>query len=104
MIGRDNYDLVAPRQIHQGHPNTARAIQTKLGWTASGRTDLPSKVTCQSQIVKSESRECCKLDEILYNGVLNWYKLENLSSNKDVIKSESNKRASEISESTLGFK
>ena len=57
LIGCDNFDLIAPREIHYGPLNTARAIQTELGWTASGKTNLPSAVTYQSQIVKSESRE-----------------------------------------------
>ena len=37
LIGCDNFDLIAPREIHYGPPNTARAIQTELGWTASGK-------------------------------------------------------------------
>ena len=71
---------------------------------ASGKTDLHSAVTCQSEIVKNESRECCKTDETLYNEVLNWYKVENFSCNKDVTKSETNKRASEVLESTVESK
>ena len=82
LIGCDNFDLIEPREIHYGPPNTARAIQTKLGWTASGTTDLLSEVTCRSQIVKNETRECCGIDDILYNEVLNWYKVENLPSSK----------------------
>ena len=71
---------------------------------ASGKTDLPSAVTCQSEIVKNESRECCKIDDTLYNEVLNWYKVENFSSNMEVRKSETNKRASDILESTVESK
>ena len=85
-------------------PNTARAIQIELGWTTRGKTDVTSAVTCQSQIVKSESRECCKIDDTLYNEVISWYKVENLPSNKDVKKSETDKCASDILESTLEFK
>ena len=33
LIGCDNFDLIAPREIHYGPPNTARATQTELGWT-----------------------------------------------------------------------
>ena len=101
LIGCDNFDLIAPREIHYGPPYTARAIQTELGWTASRKTDLPSAVT---QIVKSESRECCKMNNTLYNEVLNWYKVENMPSNKDITKSETDKGASDIMESTLEFK
>ena len=104
LIGCDNFDLIAHREIHYGPANTARAVQTELGWTASGKTDLNSAVACQSLIVKTESRECCETDETLYNEVLNWYKVENLPSNKDGTKSEINKRASDILESTLEFK
>ena len=96
LIGCDNFDLIAPREIHYVPPNTARAIQTELGWTASWKTDLPLAVTCQSQIVKSESRECCKIDDTLYNEVLNWYKVENFPTNKEVTKSVTDKRASDI--------
>ena len=84
LIGCDNFGLIAPRKIHYGPPNTARAIQTELGFVASGKTDLRSAVTCQSQVVKIESRECCEIDDTLYNEVLSWYKVENLPSNKDV--------------------
>ena len=65
LIGCDNFDLIAPREIHYGPPNTARDIQTELGWTASGKTDLPPAVTCQYQIVKSKSRQCCEIDDTL---------------------------------------
>ena len=91
-------------EIHYGPPNTARAIQTELGWIASGKTDLPSAETFQTQIVNSESGECCEIDDTLYNEVLNWYKVENLPSNKDVTKSETDKRAADVLESTVEFK
>ena len=44
------------------------------------------------------------MDDILYNKVPNWYKIEELPSNTDVRKSESNRRSSEIFESTVEFK
>ena len=85
-------------------PDTARAVQTKPGWIALGQTDLPLAVTFQSQIVKSYSTECCKIDEILCNEVLNSYKGETFPSNQNVIKSESNKRASKFLQSTVELK
>ena len=103
LHGCDNFDLIAPKEIHNGPPNTARALQTKLGWSASGKTDLPSAATCQSQIVKNESRQCSKTDDILYNEVQNWYKVENLPSDRDLTKSDTDKRSSEILESTVEF-
>ena len=53
---------------------------------------------------QSASKECCEIDDILYNEVLNWYKVENLPSNSDVTKSKSGKRASEFSTSTVELK
>ena len=55
-------------------------------------------------MVKFEFRESFKMDDILYNEVLNWCKIEKWQPNKDVTKSESNKRASKILESTVEFK
>ena len=101
LIRRDNFDLIAPRE---NPPNTARAIQTEIGWTELGKTDLSSAVTSQSQIVKSESRECCKIDDTLYNEVLNWHKVGNLPPNRDVTRSETDKRVSDILESTVEIK
>ena len=104
FIGCDNFDLIAHREIHYGPSNTLRAIQTKLGWTASDKIVLTSAVTCQSQKVKIESRERCKVDNILYNEVLNWYKVENSPSIMGVTKSKGEKRASEILKSTVELK
>ena len=97
------FDLIARREIHCGPPITASAIQTKFGWIASGKTDLPSAVTCQSQIVKGQSREYCEIDNSLYNKELNWYKVKNFPSNEDLTKSDTDKRASAILEITGEF-
>ena len=104
LIACYNFYLIAQREIHNGTPNPARAIQTTLGWVASGKTDLPSAVTCHSQIVKNEPIECCEKDDILYSEVLNCYEVENLPSNEDPTKSDSDERASKSLESTVEFK
>ena len=79
-------------------------FKQNLDGLRQGKLICLQQKTCQSQIVKSESTECSKIDDTLYNEVLNWYKVENLSSNKDVTKSETNKRASDILDSSAEFK
>ena len=98
------FDLVTSGGIHYVPPSTAGAFQTELGRSASGKSDLPSAVNCPSQNPKSESRECNKIVDILCNEVFSWCKFESLLSNTEITKSESNKRASEISKTSVDFK
>ena len=104
LIGWKFFDLITSRGIHYVPPSTARVFQTELGRSASGKTDLPSAVICPSQNPKNVFRECNKIVDILCNEVLNWCKFGSFLCNKDVPKSESNKRASDISETSADFK
>ncbi|XP_075241673.1 uncharacterized protein LOC142336649 [Convolutriloba macropyga] len=99
IIGIDNLDLIHYKQIIKGPKNAPWGVETPLGWTSSGKTNLVFNESTPAQY--TQVQKCPNIDDSLFKLVQDWMKVENLgiASPRKAL-SENDKRAIEILEST----
>ena len=97
--GMDNLDLIHYRQIAKGPKNAPWGVETQLGWTCAGKTDLALDKTYPVQFTQFNSHP--NMDEEMFKMVSDWMKIENLgiASPKEAM-SKNDKRAFEILDNT----
>ena len=99
ILGIDHLDLIHYKQIEKGPKNAPLGVETQLGWTCEGKTDLALDETYPVQFTQLNSHP--DMDEQMFEMVSDWMKIENLgiaSPKKAMSKNE--KRALEILENT----
>ena len=99
ILGIDNLDLIHYKQIVNGPKNAPWEVETQLGWTCAGKTDLALDETYPVQFTTLNSHP--NMDEQMFKMVTDWMKNENLgiASPKKAM-SKNDKRALEILENT----
>ena len=97
ILGIDNLDLIHYKQIVKGPKNAPWGVETQLGWTCAGKTDLALDKTYPVQFTQLNSHP--NMDEQMFQMVPDWMKIENLgmASPKKAM-SKNDKRALEILE------
>ena len=91
--------MIHYKQILKGPKNAPWGVETPLGWTCTGKTNLVLNESTQVQYTQVQN--CPNMDDSLFKLVQDWMKLENLgiASPRKAL-SENDKRAIEILEST----
>ena len=99
IIGIDNLDLIHYKQIIKGSKNAQWGVETPLGWTCAGKTNL---VFNESKPVQyTQVQNCPNMDDSLFKLVQDWMKVENLGiALPRKALAENDKRAIENLEST----
>ncbi|XP_075250799.1 uncharacterized protein LOC142343002 [Convolutriloba macropyga] len=99
IIGIDNLDLIHYKQIIKGPKNAPWGVETPLGWTCAGKTNLVLNESTQVQYTQVQN--CPNMDDSLFKLVQDRMKVENwgIASPRKAL-SENDKRAIEILEST----
>ena len=99
ILGIDNLDLIHYKQIVKGPKNAPWGVETQLGWTCAGKTDLALHETYPVHFTKLNSHP--NMDEQMFKMISNWMKIENLgiASHKKAM-SKIDKKSSEIQENT----
>ena len=99
ILGIDNLDLIHYKQIVKGPKNAPWGVETQLGWTCAGRTDLIPDDCNPVQFTQLNSHP--NMDNSMFKLVSDWMKIENLgiASSKKAM-SKNDKRALDILEST----
>ena len=76
ILGIDNLDLIHYKQIVKGPKNAPWGVETQLGWTCAGKTDLALDETYPIQFTQLNSHP--DMDEQMFKMVSDWMKIENL--------------------------
>ena len=76
ILGIDNLDLIHYKQIVKGPQNAPWGVETQLGWTCAGKTDLALDETYPVQFTQLNSHP--NMDEQMFKMVSDWMKIENL--------------------------
>ena len=99
ILGIDNLDLIQYKQKVKGPKNAPWGVETQLGWTYAGKTNLLPDDCNPVQLTQLNSHP--KMDNSMFRLVSDWMKIENLgiASSKKAM-SKNDKRAPDILEST----
>ena len=99
ILGIDNLDLIHYKQIVKGPKKAQWGVETQIGWTCAGKTDLIPDDCNPVQFTQLNSHP--NMDNSMFNLVSDWMKIENLgiASSKKAM-SKNNKRALDNLENT----
>ncbi|XP_075257605.1 uncharacterized protein LOC142349743 [Convolutriloba macropyga] len=99
IISIDNLDLIHYKQIIKGPKNAPWGVETPLGWTCAGKTNLVFNESTPVQYTQMQN--CPNMDDSPFKLVQDWLKVENLgTASPQKALSENDKRAIETLEST----
>ena len=76
IIGIDNLDLIQYKQIIKGPKNAAWLVETPLGWTCAGKTNLVFNESTPVQY--NQLQNCPNMDDSLFKFLPDWMKFENV--------------------------
>ena len=99
ILGIDNLELIHYKQIVKGPKNEPWGVETQLGWTCAGNTNVIPDDCNPVLFTKVNSHP--NMDNSMFKLVSDWMKIENLgiASSKKTL-SKNDKRAFEILEKT----
>ena len=99
ILGIDNLDLIHCKQIVKGPRNAPWGVETQLGWTCAGKTDLVLDESYPVRFTQLNSHP--NMDEQMFKMVSDWMKMKHLgiASPKNA-KSKNDKRAHKILDKT----